>query len=464
MYQTDYKPIGGYGQFNTILQLQDGRIDISEDGSVSLMRAGSAGEKVGKSAYSTAINSTDASGLITAEFEFMIPDGNPLSHIYLADLESNASSSGFNPGVRIQVRDGLIRVERGKIGIKELWPADQDELLQTGKWYTLKIVMRPGDQNSGEIQLYLDGKLVVDEQGQTMDTRYANGEIDRVQIGLTANVNDYDAALAVRNAEITVDHPGTGNDGHYSLNPLDALQHSVGIYRNGTEADPVYVSEINPDQPSTPEPPVEEPGFNTITGTPNDDVLKGTGNADAVRAFNGRDWLDGAGGSDLLRGGGGLDTISGGSGDDTVYGGTRGDRLYGDSGQDEVHGGKGYDQIHGGGGEDKLFGGNGKDKLFGGNGQDVLYGGAGEDTLKGGSGNDTFTFKTGAGQDIITDFAVGSDQVHLDFTSAELNALRFRNVAGEDGGVLIIQGEDSLLLQGVSYSDLSSSDFLLNGS
>ena len=127
MYQNDYKRVDA----ETLIQLQDGRIDISDDGNVTLMRAGSAGSKVGKSTYSTAINTTDNSGLVTAEFDFMIPDGMPTSHIYLADIESKAASSGYNPGVRIQVRDGIIRVERGKIGIKELWPADMDEL-QTG--------------------------------------------------------------------------------------------------------------------------------------------------------------------------------------------------------------------------------------------------------------------------------------------------------------------------------------------
>ncbi|WP_264212638.1 hypothetical protein [Leisingera thetidis] len=450
MYQTDYKSIGGYGQFNTILQLQDGRVDISEDGNVTLMRAGSAGSKVGKSTYSTAINPTDESGVITAEFDFMIPDGYPLSHIYLADLESNASSSGFNPGVRIQVRDGLIRVERGKIGIKELWPADQDELLQTGQWYSLKVVMRPGNENNGEIQLYLDGKLVVDEQGQTMDTRSANGDIDRVQIGLTANVNDYDAALAVRNAEVTVDKPGSNNDGQYTLDPLDALQHAIEIYRNGTEANPVYVDEIDPNQPPVTEPPVTEPpvteppvieppvdedDYNTIGGTANDDVLKGTGAADAIQAYRGNDDIAGYKGNDILRGGGGHDTIKGGNGQDTLKGGNRGDEL---------------------------SGGGGNDDLRGGNGNDDLHGGAGNDTLKGGNGKDTFVFDAGTGQDIITDFEIGVDKVYLDFSASELNTLRFQNVGGEDGGVLVTQGDDSILLQGVNFSELSSSDFLLN--
>ncbi|WP_283164673.1 calcium-binding protein [Marinobacter sp. M4C] len=41
--------------------------------------------------------------------------------------------------------------------------------------------------------------------------------------------------------------------------------------------------------------------------------------------------------------------------------------------------------------------------LMGGAGNDTLNGGAGDDTLKGGAGTDTYVFKTGEGQDTITD-------------------------------------------------------------
>lgn len=449
MYQTDYKRIDS----ETIIQLQDGRVDISDNGNVTLMRAGSAGSKVGKSTYSTEINTTDDSGLVTAEFDFMIPDGYPTSHIYLADIESNAASSGYNPGVRIQVRDGQIRVERGKIGIKELWAADQDQPLQTGQWYSLKVVMRPGDANNGEIQLYLDGELVVDEQGQTIDTTSSNSWIDRVQVGLTANVNDYDAALAVRNIEVSTDMPGTGNDSRYSLDPMDALPHAIEVYETGTEDKPVYVNGVDPSKPSVDPDPVDpvdpEPvdptpvdpqpdnntDYNSITGSRQADVLTGTSGSDAIQGFKGNDMLRGNGGSDIVRGGGGHDSLYGGGGNDELYGGNRGDELNGGAGQDT---------------------------LWGGNGNDVLDGGAGNDILKGGQGNDTFVFGSGSGDDVIRDFTIGEDKVFMDFSRAELNTVNFEQQTGEEAGVLITQGDDSLLLQGINFADLSSSDFILS--
>ncbi|WP_052261743.1 heparin lyase I family protein [Leisingera sp. ANG-M1] len=455
MYQTDYKRIDA----ETIIQLQDGRIDISDDGNVTLMRAGSAGSKVGKSTYSTAIDSTDNSGLITAEFDFMIPDGMPTSHIYLADIESASASSGYNPGVRIQVRDGIIRVERGKIGIKELWPADMEEL-ETGRWYSLKVELRPGRGDDGEVRLYLDGEKVVDENGQTVDTTSSNSWIDRVQVGLTANVNDYDAALAVRNIEISTDEPGTANDSFYRVDPMDSLQFAEEIYRTGTEANPVYVNEINPNQPPAnpdpiepepvdpapvdpapvdpepvdPTPPAGETEYNDIAGTRQADVLSGTSQNDAIQGYKGSDVLRGLNGNDIVRGGGGHDTVYGGAGDDKVYGGNRGDELFGRSGDD---------------------------KLWGGNGNDNLDGGSGNDTLKGGKGNDTFVFGAGSGDDVVLDFTVGDDKVFMDFDANELNSVRVQQQSGEEGGVLISYGDDSLLLQGVNYNELSSSDFIL---
>ncbi|WP_052249042.1 heparin lyase I family protein [Leisingera sp. ANG-Vp] len=485
MYQTDYKRVDA----ETLIQLQDGRIDISDDGNVTLMRAGSAGSKVGKSTYSTAINTTDNSGVVTAEFDFMIPDGMPTSHIYLADIESKAASSGFNPGVRIQVRDGIIRVERGKIGIKELWPADMDEL-ETGRWYSLKVELRPGRGDDGEVRVYLDGQKVVDENGQTVDTTSSNSWIDTVQVGLTANVNDYDAALAVRNIEVSTDLPGTANDSFYRVDPLDSLQFAEEIYRTGTEANPVYVNEVSPNQPPAepdpvdpepvePEPvdpapadpdPADSTEYNKVAGTDGEDVLTGTAGSDAMIAYQGADMLRSQGGSDSVRAGGGKDTVYGGGGRDELFGGDQGDSLYGGEDGDSLWGGNGYDGLKGGNGNDTLMGGAGNDKLYGGNGADSLNGGkgndwldggSGNDTLKGAKGNDTFVFGSGSGNDVAIDFAAGADKVFLDFDAAELRNVRIQEQGGADAGVLISHGADSILLEGVAYAELSSNDFIL---
>ena len=78
-----------------------------------------------------------------------------------------------------------------------------------------------------------------------------------------------------------------------------------------------------------------------------------------------------------------------------------------------------------------IFGGDATDQLFGGNGNDVLQGGASSDFLTGGKGNDilsgnvsgtptpdggfdAFFFSGKFGDDIITDYEIGYDQIVLE--------------------------------------------------
>jgi len=86
--------------------------------------------------------------------------------------------------------------------------------------------------------------------------------------------------------------------------------------------------------------------------------------------------------------------------------------------------GGGDDTFQGGVGADNVTGGDGNDTLIGGDGDDQLAGNAGDDLLTGGAGNDQFLFKSNSafnaadfGNDIITDLAIGSDQILLSQTS-----------------------------------------------
>ena len=48
--------------------------------------------------------------------------------------------------------------------------------------------------------------------------------------------------------------------------------------------------------------------------------------------------------------------------------------------------------------------GKGSDKIFGGAGNDSIYGNDGNDVLYGGAGNDVFIYRSGQGNDVITDY------------------------------------------------------------
>lgn len=216
-------------------------------------------------------------------------------------------------------------------------------------------------------------------------------------------------------------------------------------------------------------------GNDTLLGGDGGDTIFGGDGADSLNGEGGHDKLQGGTGSDRLEGENGRDTMLGGQGDDTLSGGGAGDRLVGGAGKDVLlggdyddvlSGGKGRDQIYGGTGSDTLKGGAHGDRLFGGADDDTLDGGAGNDLLTGNRGNDVFVFADGGGADRIQDFAAKNDAEKIDLTGVsglvsfadDLQGLMQQQ--GDDVLIDFSQG-DSLLLLGVSLTDLDAMDFLL---
>lgn len=74
---------------------------------------------------------------------------------------------------------------------------------------------------------------------------------------------------------------------------------------------------------------------------------------------------------------------------------------------------------------------------------DILIGNTADNTFAGGAGRDSFVFEDNWGQDRITDFEVGQDQ--LDFSSLGLTTSDFA-VTEADGDTLLEYGADSVLL------------------
>ena len=138
-------------------------------------------------------------------------------------------------------------------------------------------------------------------------------------------------------------------------------------------------------------------------GTENDRVeVVGDGDAERIIGSSFRDDITGGGGNDTLNGFTGADDLNGGDGNDLMSGGA----------------GTGDDSLFGSLGNDTLFGGLSEDELKGGAGTDDLSGDRGHDRLTGGAGADNFLFTTPLNEatnvDLITDFAVGFDEIHLD--------------------------------------------------
>ncbi|MCA0870177.1 hypothetical protein LCL97_05050 [Seohaeicola saemankumensis] len=171
---------------------------------------------------------------------------------------------------------------------------------------------------------------------------------------------------------------------------------------------------------------------------------------------DGNDTLKGGSNADTLVGSGGKDTIRGRGGDDTIDGGNQADTLFGGGGDDTIDGGNGKDIIDGGSGDDTIDGGDSND---------VINGGTGNDTITGGAGADDFVFGLDAGNDVITDFGTGADQ--LDLSAYNITAFADVSAAATDGptGMMIdltaLGGSGTLLLEGFSTASFDAADVIL---
>jgi len=197
-------------------------------------------------------------------------------------------------------------------------------------------------------------------------------------------------------------------------------------------------------------------GADTIRGLAGDDTLLGGEGADSLDGGTGNDVVEGGDGNDLALGGSGNDYVRGNRGDDSISGGQGNDFLFGGNDDDTVSGGEGDDLVKGDLGSDLLQGDEGNDTLKGWTGDDTLAGGSGIDDLTGGDGADTFVIAVGDGHDIVRDFEVGVDKIAIGVEISEV-------VVFDDGRDtrVVIDENTSLLLKGISSSELTVSDFQL---
>ncbi|MGE0279244.1 MAG: matrixin family metalloprotease [Rhizobiaceae bacterium] len=183
--------------------------------------------------------------------------------------------------------------------------------------------------------------------------------------------------------------------------------------------------------------------------------------ADQVFGDNTTDTLGGGSGNDSLAGFGGNDILFGGK--DAAPDTSNRDLFYGGSGDDRVYAGSDNDVLYGDVGNDTLFGGDGNDTLVGGDGNDELWGGAGNDSLIGVAGTDVFGFVAGSGSDLIADFEVGFDVLHLSGTTTNFtNSASVSAAASNTGAGLQINlgGGAVVVLGGLTTADIANMDFI----
>ncbi len=284
---------------------------------------------------------------------------------------------------------------------------------------------------------------------------------------------------------------GTGNDTLNGDQGFDALFGGLGddVLNGGSQADNLFggLGEDILNGGDGFDRLFGEFGDDLLNGGDQDDVLFGNANNDTLNGNLGEDTLNGGTGfdslfgnegNDELNGNANADNLIGGSGDDILNGGQGFDRLFGDNtnlsgdpslgaaviGNDLLNGGLDNDVLFGQQGNDTLNGDEGNDRIIGGSGFDVINGGTGNDQLTGNFNADTFVFEDDFGEDVITDF----DQANL-FERIDLSAVTnitdfddlVANHLSEIGGnAVITDGENTIVLTGVSQDDLDIGDFV----
>ncbi|WP_417457102.1 DUF4347 domain-containing protein [Kordiimonas sp.] len=212
-------------------------------------------------------------------------------------------------------------------------------------------------------------------------------------------------------------------------------------------------------------------GSDTIRGGAGDDTILGGGWDDDLVNDNGRyddgEEIASGSGQNRIWAGAGSDVAVGSGGADMIGGSTGDDKLIGLGGDDTLFGNVGDDLVLGGAGDDLAYNGSGNDTVDGGAGDDTLWAGAGDDQLTGGAGADTFCFGSTSGNDVVTDFNLDEDTLHLayrnDFESLDdVLAASSETTVGGSAGVMIDFGNgESAFLVGLTLDDLGSAQITL---
>lgn len=179
-----------------IRQQENGTVSAAPaPGRGGLALTAEAGPKTGRVAKADIVARTAPMGagtVVTVAFDLYAPRATPLNSIQLVDLECATCGEGGNPGIRLYLRRGRLRIDRSKIGIKDAWVRDDAPVLASERWQRIVWTTRIGGEDGGRTRVTLNGREVLSGRGATAMPR---GHVDRVQIGVTANSNPVPVTL-----------------------------------------------------------------------------------------------------------------------------------------------------------------------------------------------------------------------------------------------------------------------------
>ena len=179
-------------------QLQNGTLTCT-DGVMTATAGPKQDGRVGKAAAILPFGRRAGPGTtVTARAEVFIPGGAPIDSIHLMDLECKDCGVLGNPGLRLYLRDGRLRIDRAKIGERHAWVNDTAPRLPVDRWVTVEWTLKLSDHPDGWARVTLDAATVLEATGRTVPRGPLGHGIDRLQIGVTANSNPTAATVRLR--------------------------------------------------------------------------------------------------------------------------------------------------------------------------------------------------------------------------------------------------------------------------
>ncbi|HEX8446366.1 MAG TPA: LamG-like jellyroll fold domain-containing protein [Sphingomonas sp.] len=154
------------------------------------------GDVVAKAALIARTLPVGRGSIVSIAFDLYVPAATPLDSIQLVDLECATCGEGGNPGIRLYLRRGRLRIDRSKIGIAHAWVRDDALALAHDRWHHVLWTVRLDAGAGGATRVTLDGQEVLSAEGATL---FPGGDphIDRIQIGVTANSNAVPVTLYI---------------------------------------------------------------------------------------------------------------------------------------------------------------------------------------------------------------------------------------------------------------------------
>lgn len=146
------------------------------------------GDTVAKADLVARVARMSAGTQLWIAFDLRIPAGSPRNSLQLVDVECATCGEAGNPGIRLYLRNGRLRVDRAKIGIRHAWTNDDAPALVADRWHRIAWQLRLDSGAAGSTRVLLDGREVLTARGATLADLPRIGA-DRIQIGITANSN-----------------------------------------------------------------------------------------------------------------------------------------------------------------------------------------------------------------------------------------------------------------------------------